>query len=159
MPTLSIPHEFVPHVISGKQKIIIKEDKGDQWASGRDIFFWAGAMRIKKENPYRLGYAVASRVEYVQIYPAQNKVLLQGVNIADLERFAELNGFDNWAKMKAYFGHSFTGAAISWDSIELYEPPIVESENKDEIINNLRTQLAFAQAENEELKNKLKINT
>jgi hypothetical protein len=58
--------------------------------------------------------------------------------------------------MKAYFGHSFTGVAIGWDSIELEQPPIIESEDKDELINNLRAQLAFAQSEIATLKNKLK---
>lgn len=157
MPTLSIRHEFVPKIIEGSKKMHIKEDPTDQWVAERPIYFWAGNTRCKKNNPYKLGFATVKRAEYVQIYPLQNKVLLSGINIADLEGFAKINGFDSWADVKAHFQHSFVGVAISWDSVEIFEPQkLTEYEqSKDKLIENLRAQLAFAQAENKELKNKL----
>jgi len=160
MPILSIRHEFVPQVIEGTKKMHIHEDPTEQWSDGRHIYFHAGNPRVKKNNPYKLGFGIVKSAQYIQIFPAQNKVLLQGVNIADLQAFAALNGFDTWAKMKAYFEHSFVCVAITWDSIEIYEPQTLtqNEQNKDKLINNLRAQLAFAQSEINRLKNNLKIS-
>jgi hypothetical protein len=154
MPTLHIRERFAAAIIAGTKKMHIYHDENEQWAEGRPIYFRVGNTEKQKQKPYRLGYAVATKVLYVQVLPSQNKVLLQGAPVTDLEGFAILNGFDSWAKMKAYFEHSYTGVAIHWDNVELEQPPIVESEDKDEIINNLRAQLAFALAKIETLKNK-----
>ena len=156
MPILAIRHEFVPKVIEGTKKMHIHEDPTEQWSVERPIYFWAGNTRVKKNNPYKLGFGIVKRAEYIQIFPAKNKVLLQGVNIADLQAFAALNGFDDWAKMKAHFGHSFVGVAISWDAIEIYEPQTLtqDEQNKNKLIENLRAQLAYANAEIAALKNK-----
>jgi len=158
MPTLNVRGQFAAAIIAGTKKVHIYHDINEQWEQGRPIYFRVGNTEKQKQKPYRLGYAVASRVEYVQVFPAQNKVLLNHAPVADLQAFAVLNGFDDWAKMKAYFGHSFTGVAIHWDGIELAEPPTVESEDKDKIIHDLRAQLAFAQSEINRLKNNLKIS-
>ena len=112
MPKLSFKSRFIPLIKSGAKKNTIRKNKTDQWAVGSDIHFW-------EEDAVKFGVGVVSEMLPVSVYPSQNKVLVAGLPVVDLESFAQADGSANWADMVKFFPIDFHGSIIFW---ELCEP-------------------------------------
>ena len=116
---LSFQPQFVNKILNGSKLNTIRENKGDRFVKGTKIHFWRGNPRNVSVKPYQFGVGVVSEVLPIQILPNENKVLLAGGPVLDLEAFARADGFTSWAAMRAFFPNDFEGSIIFW---ELCEP-------------------------------------
>jgi hypothetical protein len=112
---LSFQPQFVEKVLNGSKLNTIRKNDGDRWVKGSKIHFWKGNPRNISVNPYQFGVGVVSEILPIQILPNQNKVLLAGLPILDLEAFARADGFTSWAAMKLFFPNNFEGSIIFWE--------------------------------------------
>ena len=112
---LSFQPQFVEKALNGSKLNTIRENKGDRFVKGTKIHFYKGNPRNVSTNPYQFGVGVVSEILPIQILPTQNKVLLAGLPVIDLEAFARADGFTSWAAMKLFFPNDFEGSIIFWE--------------------------------------------
>jgi hypothetical protein len=96
----------------------IREDKTNRWKVGNSIQFWMGNPRNvhAKNKPYQFAVGVVDRVLPIEIYPSQNKIIIEKFTYENehLDYVAINDGFDNWEEMKTFFPADFKGKLIIW---------------------------------------------
>ncbi|POS00940.1 hypothetical protein Q361_11744 [Flavobacterium croceum DSM 17960] len=96
----------------------IRADKTNRWKAGNSIQFWNGNPRNTrgKMKPYQFGNAIVDRVLPIEIYPNENKIIVENFTYEkeNLDYIAVNDGFDNWEEMKTFFTENFTGKLIIW---------------------------------------------
>jgi hypothetical protein len=119
---LSFKKRFVQKVLNGSKLNTIRADKGSRWAVGSIIHFWQGSPRNPIQEPYQFGLGKVTKVLPISVFPTQNKVILAGLPVVDLEAFAQADGFENWADMVKFFPIDFHGVIICWEKCEPVAP-------------------------------------
>lgn len=115
---LTFKKQFVDKILEGSKIHTIRADNHNRWQVGNKIHFWCGNPRNTKSNPYQFAEGVCSSVDYIEIYPNINKIILNQEpihSISFLNRMASYDGFDNWEDMKQWFKEDFKGKLIFWN--------------------------------------------
>ncbi len=120
MVAYSFQRRFVVPIRSGIKRQTIRADRKRHARAGEDLQLYTG-MRTKKCE--LIAYAVCRDVLPVTLVLDRDAVLVPDVAFANLDHFAMLDGFADWADLKAFWREhhpgvdEFTGVLIRWGQI------------------------------------------
>jgi hypothetical protein len=121
---LSFKEQFKNKIISSEKTQTIRLDNANRWKPKRMIQFWIGNPRNKKS--YQFGYGYCTQTFFLKIdFQKDNIELITRDakftnidNIDELNKFAVLDGFENWQELKEFFNCDiFFGKLIYFDFI------------------------------------------
>ena len=121
--TFSKP-QFEAKIKAGIKIHTIREDKTNRWKVGMKIHFWMGNPRNNRGQvkPHQFGTGRVSNIDRITIYPALNRIDLDGITFTKfdyLDMIAIADGFENWPEMRQFFypHNVFQGKLIYWNDL------------------------------------------
>jgi len=119
MVALSFKGQFAQPIRLGIKQQTIRAPRRQPIKAGDVLHLFTG-MRTK--HCRRIGEAVCSEVHHIAIHLAESMIRFDGrtlTSLAELNRFAQSDGFTGWADMRQFWedthpGDLFEGTLIRW---------------------------------------------
>ena len=123
MPILNYQQKFAPLVESGKKRQTIRAMRKRPFQEGERLYHYTG-LRTKKcrkllENNCKLAHLIEITTDKIQVF--RYSIIFGKIEILFKDNFAQLDGFEDWPEMKAWFikHHKihikpFHGQLIKW---------------------------------------------
>jgi hypothetical protein len=120
---LGFKKQFPPLISAGIKIHTIREDKHNRWKKGNKIHFATG-VRTKDYNQFKntgVCYSTqAITIRYPTEYFNDVRIRIDGIlmSVAETQRIAHNDGFENLAAFLIWFNSDFDGKIIHWTKLK-----------------------------------------